>query len=131
MWVVVDTDSWSRADKDALQNFVEHHESYRHVAVSNPKFELFLLMHFEDSKGCTTAAIVDEHLKRCWPDYKKSVPSSKFSRADVREACNRAEAKRRSSKTDEPAEGCTDFYKLVNALFETEATYIATHEQGK
>lgn len=50
-WVVVDVDRWEEAEFCKLLNWVGRDSRY-HLAISNPKFELFLLMHFDKGSGC-------------------------------------------------------------------------------
>ncbi len=62
-WLVVDVDDWSEDEFGELIAW-EAADSRHHLAVSNPKFELFLLMHFEKGNGCTTPEKVDAALKK-------------------------------------------------------------------
>ena len=56
----------------------------RHVAISNPKFELFLVMHFEKGNGCTTSSSVDAAPRRHMPGYDKRLSRGQFSAGQVR-----------------------------------------------
>lgn len=71
-WLVVDVDEWSEAELVELLAW-EASDARHHLAVSNPKFELFLVMHFEKGSGCTTPEKVDAVLKKHWPRYAKRV----------------------------------------------------------
>lgn len=73
-WCVIDTDDWTNEEINAVLDWAASRSHY-HVAISNPKFELFLVMHFEDAKGCTTAAVVDRRLKKYMSEYKKRIPT--------------------------------------------------------
>ncbi len=77
-WIVVDVDTWGDAEFAELLSWAAS-DPRHHLAVSNPKFELFLVMHFERSNGCTTPQKVDATLKRYWPRYGKRVNATRFS----------------------------------------------------
>jgi hypothetical protein len=69
IWCVFDVDQHpklSEAQKMAEQNRIE-------LAVSNPCFELWLWLHFEDSPGPQSTQSLLVMLKKHIPDYKKHV----------------------------------------------------------
>ena len=114
-WLVVDVDDWGKdefAELLAWQAVDDRH----HLAVSNPKFELFLVMHFEKANGCTTPEKVDAALKKHWARYAKRVPPTQFSAKQVRGAVENAKAKRASCKDALPAPGMTDAHLLVEKI---------------
>lgn len=82
-WIVVDVDEWDRGELEALLAWARK-DDRRHVAISNPKFELFLVMHFEKGNGCTTASSVDAALRRHMPGYDKRLRRGQFSAGQVR-----------------------------------------------
>ena len=90
-WVVVDVDD-NEGELGDLLEWCDSHPGY-HLAVSNPKFELFLVMHFERANGCTTAAKVDAALKRYMLGYDKRLTPTQFSLAEVKCAVENARAK--------------------------------------
>lgn len=114
-WVVVDVDTWKESELDELYKW-EASDSRYHVAVSNPKFELFLLMHYDDAKGCTTPSKVDAKLKGCFPLYDKRLSPRQFNEGQVRMAIQRSRTKRISSKGKLPAPGSTDAHLLAERL---------------
>lgn len=114
-WLVVDVDNYSEAELQLLLDWEKERSSY-HVAISNPKFELFLVMHYEDGSGCTTPNAVDAALKKHLKQYKKRLSPSQYSASEINEACDRAEAKRRPCKRAMPDPGVTDVYQLVRHL---------------
>lgn len=76
VWCAFDVDQHPKipeARKLADQHRIE-------LAVSNPCFELWLWLHFEDSPGARTTQEMQELLKRHLPDYKKHV---RFSEVQV------------------------------------------------
>src|ERR1700690_2870272 len=52
-WVVVDKDSWPDEHLSELNTWAEGRDNYG-FALSNPKFEYWLLLHFEDPTGVRT-----------------------------------------------------------------------------
>lgn len=113
-WVVVDVDDYEGELGDLLE-WCAGHPGY-HLAVSNPKFELFLVMHFEKANGCTTAAKVDAALKRHMPGYGKRLTPTQFSLEDVRGAIANAGEKRAACADELPGPGMTDAFKLAESL---------------
>lgn len=114
-WLVVDVDEWSETELAELLAW-EASDARHHLVVSNPKFELFLVMHFEKGNGCTTPEKVDAALKKHWPRYAKRVSLTQFSTKQVTEAVANAKAKRAGCKAALPAPGMTDAHLLVERL---------------
>nr|WP_255464386.1 RloB domain-containing protein [Adlercreutzia sp. ZJ138] len=86
--------------------------------MSNPKFELFLVMHYEQGKGCTTPQKVDAALKRHWGRYAKRVPATQFTLDQVKMAIENAKKKRTCCQDALPAPGITDAFLLISRLIE-------------
>ena len=114
-WVVVDVDEWDESEFAELLAWVES-DPRHHLAISNPKFELFLVMHFEKANGCTTVPKVDAALKRHLPRYAKRISSTQFTEADVKAAIENAESKRAACKGAVPAPGMTDAHLLASRM---------------
>lgn len=116
-WLVVDVDSYDEAELNGLIEW-QNESPQHHVAISNPKFELFLALHFGNAAGCTTSNAVDAELKKHFAQYKKRVDARRFSLGEVLGACERAEARRRSSADPIPPAGATDAHLLVRQLLD-------------
>lgn len=114
-WLIIDVDEWSEQEFAALLAWAAKDKRH-HLAVSNPKFELFLVMHFEKGNGCTTAQQVDTRLKRYMPTYNKRIKPGQFGIDDIKVAVANAEAKRASCNDALPAAGMTDMHKLIRNL---------------
>ena len=114
-WILVDVDEWPDPEIKQLLQWAQGDER-RHVAISNPKFELFLLLHFEDGKGCTTPQAVDTHLKRAWPQYDKRIAANQFDANVIAQAVSRAETKRQGCREAVPLPGMTDAHLLAKRL---------------
>lgn len=116
-WLVVDVDTWDESEFDEILAWEESSPQF-HLAISNPKFELFLIMHFERANGCTTASVVDERLKRHMPGYKKRIKPTQFNVAAISTAVENALLKRAGCKARIPQPGMTDAHLLVSRLLD-------------
>lgn len=116
-WIVVDVDTWGDVEFAELLSWAAS-DPRHHLAISNPKFELFLVMHFERGNGCTTPQKVDATLKRYWPRYDKRVSATRFSLDEVKSAVEAARMKRAGCQDAFPAPGMTDAHLLVERLIE-------------
>ena len=114
-WLVVDVDDWCEAEFAELLAW-QAADGRHHLAVSNPKFELFLVMHFEKGNGCTTPEKVDVALKKHMPRYDKRLSRTQFKREQILEAVSNAELKRAGCKDVVPAPGMTDVHLLIERL---------------
>lgn len=116
-WVVVDVDTWGEEEFAELLAWADS-DPRHHLAISNPKFELFLLMHFDRGNGCTTPQKVDEVSKRYWQRYDKRVSVTRFSLDEIKAAVENAAKKRASCKDIIPGPGMTDAHLLAARLIE-------------
>ena len=87
-WLVLDRDRWT---DDQLRPLLDWMTSAtggigRGIALSNPKFELWLLLHFEPIAGCISAHSVDGRLAMHLPEYDKHIPAGFPSREQVERA---------------------------------------------
>ena len=116
-WLVMDVDEWTEAQFDAALSWSKTAKAH-HLAVGNPKFELFLLMHFGEAKGCASAKEVDARLKACWKEYRKRIPAGAFTIEQVAVAVERAAQADSRPDSVMPAPGETKFYKLLESLLD-------------
>lgn len=117
-WLVVDKDCWSDDQLDQLHNWAQTAGNY-HFALSNPKFEYWLLLHFEDGKGVRNSHECSERLKKYLPDYDKSIDVKKITMKMVNEAINRAKD-RDNHNVKWPQNIGTTVYKLVENILKTQ-----------
>jgi len=75
-WLVVDKDQWTDEQLTQLHQWSLQQENYG-FALSNPKFEYWLLLHFEDGTGVTSSRDCTDRLKRWIPDYDKGMTRGK------------------------------------------------------
>lgn len=78
-WLVVDKDQWTDEQLTQLHQWSLQQENYG-FALSNPKFEYWLLLHFEDGTGVTSSRDCTERLKRWIPEYDKGSIRGKSAR---------------------------------------------------
>lgn len=114
-WLMVDVDDWPAKELGSLVEWMRSDSRY-HLAISNPKFELFLLMHFEKGNGCTTSENVDKALYRHMPSYSKRLGTKQFSIGEIKTAIENAETKRACCKDEIPSPGMTDAHCLARRL---------------
>ena len=73
-WFVLDRDDWAETEITKLENWVKNNQSSdvcKGMALSNPKFEFWLLLHFEEGNGAETARSCMKRLKNYIPGYDK------------------------------------------------------------
>lgn len=110
-WIIVDTDEWPKAAIDSLLKWSRESPQY-HVAISNPCFELFLLLHFQETAPHTKEAI-RQQLKKHLPKYDKHISARDFPRDNIEKAVARA---RKLSPTNPPPPGQTTVWQVVEKL---------------
>jgi hypothetical protein len=99
-WLVIDRDRWRSDAIDRLQSWACSHRN-THLAVSNPCFEYWLLLHFDDGDRIAGRRGCINRLKRYLPAYDKSVRSCDISLDTIKAAVERAK-KRHLSQGDPP-----------------------------
>jgi hypothetical protein len=115
-WIVADRDHWTEDQLNALYDWSKKGQN-RRVAVSNPCFEFWLLLHFEEGHGIATFREVRERLRRHLPDYGKGIDSRSFTRERIGDAIRRASGKDTPPSPDWPRNpGNTTVYRLVKKL---------------
>lgn len=115
-WLVIDKDQWLDAQIDELAGWTDS-KRHRFLALSNPKFEYWLLLHFDDGARIRTSTECDARLGRFLPDYDKGIDHSKFPPTAIREAVERASRRDTPRCSDWPRRpGCTTVYRLVERI---------------
>ncbi|HSN24595.1 MAG TPA: RloB family protein [Methylomicrobium sp.] len=118
-WLVVDKDRWTDEQLSELHTWSQEKENYA-LALSNPKFEYWLLLHFEDGKGVQSSAQCSERLKQYLPDYNKGICINKFPKENIAEAVRRAKQRDTPPCADWPRTTGTTVYRLVEKLIQSE-----------
>ena len=93
----------------------------RGLALGNPNFEFWLLLHFEDGTGIGSALACRDRLRGHIPGYKKRIRPGQVSVQAVREAVGRAEKRDQPRCRDWPrAPGQTTVYRLAKRFIATD-----------
>ena len=115
-WLVVDKDKWTDDQLARLHAWSQEADNYG-FALSNPKFEYWLLLHFEPGTNIGSSRECSARLKRHLPNYDKDIDSRKFTPDRIKEAIDRAKARDNPPCADWPrALGSTTVYKLVEKI---------------
>lgn len=69
VWCVFDVDNHPHIDQARTMAG----DNDIHLAISNPNFELWLLLHLQDSPGTQERSTIRNLLKKRWPKYDKAV----------------------------------------------------------
>lgn len=118
-WLVVDKDQWTYGQLAQLNGWSQVADNYG-FALSNPKFEYWLLLHFEDGTGIASSQDCSDRLKRHLPDYDKGIDPRKFPRQTIDEAIRRAKQRDNPPCPDWPRSiGGTTVYRLVENILRT------------
>ncbi len=120
-WLVVDKDQWTDSQLSELSNWSLKQDNY-HLAVSNPMFEYWLLLHFDEGIGISTASQCKDRLKHHWPKFDKDRLDMARLDGGITKAIERAKAKDTPLCSDWPRRTGTTVYRLVEKLMTTEST---------
>src|ERR1035437_1206134 len=91
-WLVVDKDTWTEEQLNELHSWVSKAAKgrfKRDLALSDPKFEYWLLLHFENA-GVRSSRECTDKLKRHLPYYDKNVSDHDFSHKSIEQAMSTA-----------------------------------------
>ncbi|MBF0609841.1 MAG: RloB domain-containing protein [Magnetococcales bacterium] len=115
-WLVVDRDTWPIDQLNQLFTWQQKQKNYQ-VALSNPKFEYWLLLHFEDGNQIQSSDAVTNRLEKCCPNYTKNIDPDKFKFDDIVKAIDRAKVRYQHSHDKKFLEmGTTTVFKLVKTI---------------
>jgi hypothetical protein len=117
-WLVVDKDQWTDAQLEVLGKWAKKHANYG-MALSNPRFEYWLLLHFEDGNKVTSSSC-DKRLRKYLPDYDKGIDIRKISVDMINDAIIRAKKRDTPPCTDWPNTTGSTVYRLVENILKTE-----------
>ncbi|AQQ09531.1 hypothetical protein L21SP3_01337 [Sedimentisphaera cyanobacteriorum] len=91
--------------------------------MSNPKFEYWLLLHFEDGKKASDSKTCTKRLKKYLVDGKNINPA-KINRKMILKAVERAK-RQNSNPAGWPKQKGTTVYRLIENIFKAEKDYKA------
>ena len=115
-WLVVDRDGWQEEHLNELFSWSDTNPSYG-LALSNPNFEYWLLLHFEDGRTINNSHNCKERLLKYIPKYNKSIDMRHITVDMIKDAIDRA--KRRDNPPCESwpdKKGSTTVYKLAQNI---------------
>ncbi|MBI4776012.1 MAG: RloB domain-containing protein [Deltaproteobacteria bacterium] len=119
-WLVVDKDQWTEEQLAQLHEWSLRKSNYG-FALSNPKFEYWLLLHFEDGKGVAGSRECSDRLMRHLPNYDKGIDVRQITRERVADAIQRAKVRDNPPCTDWPrTTGSTTVYRLVENILKAQ-----------
>ncbi|MCI4625803.1 MAG: RloB family protein [Candidatus Magnetoovum sp. WYHC-5] len=114
-WLVVDKDNWQDEQLNKLHDWSKTRDNYG-FALSNPKFEYWLLLHFEAGHRITSSRDCSERLKKYLPDYNKSIEANQIDDGMITTAIKRAKQLDNPPSDDWPRKTGTTVYKLVERI---------------
>ena len=114
-WLVVDKDGWTDDRLAQLHAWSQEADHYG-FALSNPKFEYWLLLHFEEGKGIRSSRDCSDRLERHWPNYDKGIDARKITPDRIKNAIDRAKARDNPPCVDWPRVFGSTVYKLVEKI---------------
>jgi hypothetical protein len=114
-WVVVDRDAWLEEHLVRLHAWAQTQVNYG-FALSNPKFEYWLLLHFEDAKNVKTSRVCDTRLTKNLPGYNKHINHRQFTIEKIYQAVARAKKRDTPPCNDWPRVPGSTVYRLVEKI---------------
>ncbi len=114
-WLVVDKDQWTDDQLLELHQWAGGAHNYG-FALSNPKLEFWLLLHFEDGRGISNSSTCSRRLKRYMPDYDKDINKRSISKEMIERAVKRAKELDTPASSDWPRGVGTTVYRLVENI---------------
>lgn len=115
VWAILDRDEWSDAQLRALVDWVKKHKG-RGIGMSNPKFEFWLLLHFEKPAHGLTSNGCGDALLRHMPNYDKHIRTA-IRKEQVLEAVQRAKNLDSPRCDFFPEQNGSTVYRLMERIF--------------
>ena len=118
-WIVLDRDRWGESQLNELFNWAKNRKNC-HIAISNPSFEFWLLLHFEEGNGVNSRSECETRLSNYLNrEYKKSIDGRKFTPERISTAIDNAKKRYTMSSVQRglivsPRQ--TTVYKLVESI---------------
>ena len=115
-WLVVDKDNWTDEQLAHVVAWVQGTDNHG-LALSNPNFEYWLLLHFEDGSGISSSRDCSCRLKRHLPAYDKGIDGRRITSKMIQAAIRRAKIRDNPPSPDWPRTiGSTTVYRLVENI---------------
>lgn len=116
-WVVVDKDQWTDEQLAQIHDWSQEKENFG-FALSNPNFEYWILLHFEDGNGISRSRDCSDRLRKYLKDYDGGIDPRKITKDMITAAIQRARQRDHPPCTDWPKGIGTTVYKLVEKFIE-------------
>ena len=117
-WIVVDRDNWPEKPLDRIDEWGRSNEQFG-FALSNPNFEYWLLLHYEEGVNIKSPRDCLSRLKSNVPDYDKGIDPRLYSLDKVQEAVRRAVVRDQPRCVSWPRRlGTTTVYRMVDRLLQ-------------
>ena len=111
-WIVVDRDKWEVNEINQVQRWAN--SNYCSFTLSNPCFELWLILHFEDKTGFVDAKQCKKYFETKFCDKNKNPNFEGLTVSGIKVAIARAKQRYGPKKAVWPkSSGCTTVYRLV------------------
>jgi hypothetical protein len=114
VWIVIDRDQWTEQQLHGV--CLGCRTSAFALAVSNPKFEYWLLLHFEDGGGVSGSLDCTQRLMRHLSHFSKTHLEVEKVKPGIPDAIRRGEEKDRPPCEDWPRTNGSTVYRLVKKL---------------
>lgn len=116
IWLVIDVDG--RPENSFKECFEwEEADAKHNLAISNPKFEYWLLMHFESGNDIKSPGDCMNRLTKHIPNYtKNNISSKEITRKNCITAADNG--KRKHDNVEVLQGNCSTVYKLVKEILE-------------
>ncbi len=115
-WLVVDRDQWTDEQLNELCTWAERHRNYD-IAISNPSFEYWLLLHFEDGHHIVSSEECCARLRRHLPTYDKGIEQRIFTEDRIKNAIRRGKMRDNPPCAGWPRDlGTTTVYRLIGKI---------------
>lgn len=123
-WLCVDRDRWAKASlNDVLRDCLG--KKYG-IALSNPCFELWILLHYEEVPDRRTCSEIKERLREILGGYGKNCCSTiALTEQMVRNAIERARARATDTESLIPDAPVTHMFKVMDAILAKEGIRFA------
>jgi len=117
-WILMDRNSWKKEHLDAVVKWASENPNF-HVAISNPKFEYWILLHFQNA-GSVSSRECSRLLSKHLPHFEKELRKPP-SDDQIALAVKRARQKDNPPCAGWPRDpGQTTVYRLMESIRRTE-----------
>lgn len=128
VWLVVDKDQWTDEQLLQLHEWAGEAGNYG-FALSNPKFEFWLLLHFEDGKGVSSSRTCSRRLKLHMPNYDKDISKRNISGTMIEKAVKRAKELDTPACSHWPRSSGTTVYMVYFLDIQENRRLVTYHER--